>query len=429
MDALDAAQKAELETAQAAQDALLKLMETNNTANLETMKQAFDAQTAALDLIVKNATDALAGISGTVAVAATTVAAAQAGFNTALSAMQTAHTDLNSIGEKSASTLEEAMSNFQGAMDAVRKAQADVTAAQANANSTSSALADGMKATLDILKAAGDNAQTTMTAVGLAAQAAKDALDAIKKSADAATLMANSTETIGNALAALQKLLEDRQNIQVVVNNTLQPPTPASPPTAVRSASEQAINDLYLTNLGRDAEAEGMSFYKTKLSQGYTVLDVESMIKRSPEYATKVVTDLFQEHLNRAPDVAGLEFYRDEIENQNFTAKQVEAQILASPEYMGSFDVGTNWMPGDGIAQVHEGERIVPRADNIELLKRLNAPAEAARANADLAQAIDSLKQAIKDGDIATVQTIKELLKIHKRWDGDGLPEERETEV
>jgi len=40
------------------------------------------------------------------------------------------------------------------------------------------------------------------------------------------------------------------------------------------------------------------------------------------------------------------------------------------------FDKGTNYLPSDMIAQVHEGERIIPAADNRELMARLQSPQE-----------------------------------------------------
>jgi hypothetical protein len=35
---------------------------------------------------------------------------------------------------------------------------------------------------------------------------------------------------------------------------------------------------------------------------------------------------------------------------------------------VASFDVGTNYVPNDMLAQIHEGERIVPKADNRDLM-------------------------------------------------------------
>ncbi len=40
-----------------------------------------------------------------------------------------------------------------------------------------------------------------------------------------------------------------------------------------------------------------------------------------------------------------------------------------------SFDVGTNYVPGDMVARIHRGERIIPAADNAQLMQRLSDPA------------------------------------------------------
>ena len=39
-----------------------------------------------------------------------------------------------------------------------------------------------------------------------------------------------------------------------------------------------------------------------------------------------------------------------------------------------SFAVGTNSVPSDMLANIHQGERIIPAADNAELMQRLSSP-------------------------------------------------------
>jgi hypothetical protein len=57
---------------------------------------------------------------------------------------------------------------------------------------------------------------------------------------------------------------------------------------------------------------------------------------------------------------------------------QIEAQRSAIRALGGipQFAVGTNWVPRDMTARIHEGERIIPAADNSELMRRLSSPRE-----------------------------------------------------
>ena len=41
---------------------------------------------------------------------------------------------------------------------------------------------------------------------------------------------------------------------------------------------------------------------------------------------------------------------------------------------LASFDVGANYVPSDMVAQIHEGERIIPKADNAALMSALTSP-------------------------------------------------------
>lgn len=58
---------------------------------------------------------------------------------------------------------------------------------------------------------------------------------------------------------------------------------------------------------------------------------------------------------------------RDGYDRVNYGMLGIQMQKL------NSFAVGSNYLPRDMIAQVHEGERIIPKADNMELMSRLKS--------------------------------------------------------
>jgi hypothetical protein len=64
------------------------------------------------------------------------------------------------------------------------------------------------------------------------------------------------------------------------------------------------------------------------------------------------------------------------------------------PRPFPAFDVGTNYLPADMLAQVHEGERIIPAADNRLLMQRLQNPQQNSAA---MLQEIRALRQEVAE--------------------------------
>lgn len=55
-------------------------------------------------------------------------------------------------------------------------------------------------------------------------------------------------------------------------------------------------------------------------------------------------------------------------------------------EDIPGFDVGTNYVPYDMTARIHEGERIIPAADNRELMRKLSGPSDSRELMAEVRQ-------------------------------------------
>ncbi len=84
------------------------------------------------------------------------------------------------------------------------------------------------------------------------------------------------------------------------------------------------------------------------------------------------------------------------------------------------------------IAQVHKGEAIIPAAYNPanggSMAKSSSDDSESASELREVKAILKELVGVISAGDLANVQTTKEVLKIVKRWDQSGIPEERNVE-
>lgn len=106
----------------------------------------------------------------------------------------------------------------------------------------------------------------------------------------------------------------------------------------------------------------------------------------------------------------------------DYTRAQRYAATGIDISKLPSYDVGTGFVPADGPAMIHQGERILPRDDNAELMARLRDP----QANvAVLVAEIRQLRSEINAGLYSVATNTNETAKIQRKWDGDGIPAER----
>jgi len=155
-----------------------------------------------------------------------------------------------------------------------------------------------------------------------------------------------------------------------------------------------AISNAYQTHLGRAPEAAGMEYWQGAAAGGMPIEEIVNGIASSTEAN---LNKLYQEVLGRAPDAAGMDFFAKAY-GSTMDATEVADFIKSaknSEEYqkLRGFAVGTNQVPYDMPAYIHKDERIIPAADNRELMRRLASPG----GNADaLAQEVARLAGVIE---------------------------------
>jgi phage-related minor tail protein len=153
-----------------------------------------------------------------------------------------------------------------------------------------------------------------------------------------------------------------------------------------------AINDAYKSSLGRAPDAAGLEYWQNQAAGGAPLSDILGAIKGSPEAQ---VQKLYKDVFGRAADAGGLNFWLDSISKGVSLAdvrKALEQSEEAKKKLRG-FAVGTNRVPYDMPAFVHQDERIIPAADNRELMRRLASPSENSAA---LAAAVDRLTREVE---------------------------------
>lgn len=139
------------------------------------------------------------------------------------------------------------------------------------------------------------------------------------------------------------------------------------------NSATSAISDAYKTSLGRAPDQAGLDYWKGVSAGGTSTGAIVDSIKNSPEAQLQ---KLYKEVFGRTADAAGLDYWMGQVKNgiSLGAIKETFENSDEAKKKLRGFAVGTNYIPVDMPAMVHQGERIIPAADNRELMRRLASP-------------------------------------------------------
>jgi len=114
--------------------------------------------------------------------------------------------------------------------------------------------------------------------------------------------------------------------------------------------------------------------------------------------------------------------------NAGITAAQTEnifGREAAQEQYFfPSLAVGTNSLPGDMTINAHKGERIIPAADNSEILRALSGRRDEMKG---IVEQLRRMREEAKAHALALAKNTNRTAKILDKFDVDGMPPARAT--
>src|SRR5690606_23446801 len=144
--------------------------------------------------------------------------------------------------------------------------------------------------------------------------------------------------------------------------------------------------------------------------------------------ADDYINQLYQDIFGRNVDAPGLGYWKGVLASGDMTADQFAQAIRDGArnedlKKVRGFAVGTNYVPEDMNARIHQGERIIPEADNRELMARLASPDRTASLLQQVVAENREMKEVIRTHLYPIAKTNDKIAKILDRWDVDGQPE------
>ena len=196
-----------------------------------------------------------------------------------------------------------------------------------------------------------------------------------------------------------------------------------SPSTPGTSSRTSAVKDIYETVLEREADASGLDYW---INHPGTIDEITAGIADSTENRVQDIEQAYIEHLGRAPDAAGFEYWT----NNTSSLDDIIDSIANSPEAKGLHAYARGGFAQPGLALVGENG---PELINFSRPAMVYTAGETQRMfnsgnDDDIKQEIKELRTESQANQQALVSMQYRMYQIFRRWDGDGLPEQRDVE-
>ena len=319
-------------------------------------------------------------------------------FEDAMAVVKKAISVANGGGDISkVSGLDDAFSTLSNQSDSPYSTAFDFQRAQARANAALNELNDSGKRQLTEAEKQLDLYQQQLDKLDKTLEVAKAQLDALKGIDNSVLSLEAALANFASAISAGQIAQSNYQAVLAGNNG---------------NGASDAIEKLYNTVLGRDSDTAGKAFWLDKINSGVSFSDITKAFYNSDEYKGSHHSGSATATMPSSSSGFGL------TSGGPISLSAMQSVYNSLPK----FDVGTNEVPHDMMAMVHQGERIIPAADNAELMRRLDGEEGSQPSNAEVVAKLDELIQVVMQGDVANVQKANDMFKIVRDWNLTGLP-------
>jgi hypothetical protein len=257
----------------------------------------------------------------------------------------------------------------------------------------------------------------------------------ISTTADVADLVNTQIATIlptnfaGTAFNAQQMMQDAINKAMAAITPAVAPPRPNVAPdsttTAVNVAQQQALtggtSGTSTTNVAPDSTTTAVNVAQQQaLTGGTSGTSTNWSALSDTEIAA--MFNLQPQWVNDAATIKQL--YAAYSQSDAETSQNTAALLLEYKKIKG-FAVGTNYVPQDMLAQIHEGEAIIPAPFNPERYNRASGNDALVAEIKALRAEVESLRKSTESGQNAIAANTGKATRLLAKFDIDGMPETR----